>query len=118
MTMRLALSQSGRVVAMTRWIVIVAAAIAAMGLLVAALWAWQASADRVADWDVLHPAQLLWAIRSGAIAAAALGEVVIFGVVAGQIFPRRRGDQVVVIACGGVFVLAIVAAVALGIAGS
>jgi hypothetical protein len=116
MTMRLARSQSERVAATTRWIVIVAAAIAAMGLIVAALWAWQGSADMVADWDVVHPARMLWAIRSGAIASAALAQVVIFGVVAGQVFPRRNGDQAVVIVGAGVFVLAVIAAVILSIA--
>jgi hypothetical protein len=106
-----------RVAAVTRAIIVIAAAIAAMGMVVAALWAWQGAPDMVDDWDVLRPDQMLWAIRSGAIAAAALAQVVIFGVVAGQFFPRRAGDQAVVIASAAVFVIAVIAAVALGMAG-
>jgi hypothetical protein len=106
-----------RIAAMTRAIIIVAAAIAAIGMMVAALWAWAGAPDMVADWDVLRPDQMLWAIRSGAIAAAALAQVVIFGVVAGQIFPRRNADQAIVIVSAAIFAIALIAAVMLGIAG-
>jgi hypothetical protein len=91
--------------------------IAAIGMMVAALWAWAGAPDMVADWDVLRPDQMLWAIRSGAIAAAALAQVVIFGVVAGQIFPRRNADQAIVIVSAAIFAIALIAAVMLGIAG-
>jgi hypothetical protein len=103
--------------AVTRGIVISAAAIAAVGMVVAALWAWQGAVDIVADWEVSRPGAILWAIRCGAIAAAALAQVVIFGGVAGQIFPRRRGDQAVVISAAGVFVLAVIAGVVLALLG-
>jgi hypothetical protein len=111
---------SGRafgMVGVTRAIVILAAAIAAMAMMVAALWAWQNAPDMVADWDVLRPGQMVWAIRTAAIATAALAQVVIFGVVAGQIFSRRTSDQAVVIGSAIVFVVAVIAAVILAVGG-
>jgi hypothetical protein len=99
----------------TRGIVIAAGAVVAMAMVVVALWAWRGADDMVADWDIARPAAALWAIRSGAIAAAALAQVVIFGVVAGRIFPRRRGDQAVVLAAAGIFLLALLAGVTLAV---
>jgi hypothetical protein len=88
-----------------------------MVLVVAALWAWQSARDIVADWEVTGPDAVVWAIRCGALAATALAQMIIIGVVAGQIFPRRRGDLILVGSASLVFVLAVVFAVALGLAG-
>jgi hypothetical protein len=95
----------------------IAATAAAVALVIVGLWAWQAAADLVSQWPVDRPEVTIWAIRCGAIALAALGQVLVlrFGVRA--IYRRRALDDLLGITSAVACVIAAVSAVALGLAG-
>jgi hypothetical protein len=92
------------------------AAMMAVLLIVAALWAWESAPDLASDLQTGRPQAAIWAARSAALAALALAQTILLYFVVGGIYPRRALDDALrlcfVIAC----VLACVSAIALGMA--
>ena len=60
----------------------------AVAMMVAALWGWQ-QGPRLAE-EALHPPRVLWAVRSAAIGAAALAQLVILTFVVGGVYHHGR----------------------------
>ena len=110
----------------TRMIVIIAA-VASLTLLVAALWAWQ-DASRLAD-GFRRPEVEAWAVRSAAVAAAAAAQAMLLIVVLKRrqreqflslLAPIPRPDplgRLLGVSAGIVSAVALISAVALGLAG-
>src|SRR5580698_9192879 len=88
---------------------------AAIGLMMAALWAWQIGPHLAFDAD--RPDVTLWAVRSAAVAAAALAQAVLLLLVLGSLYRRRRLDVALGVTTAAIFTIALVSAVALGLAG-
>ena len=88
----------------------------ALVLMVTALWAWGRAGWIAAD--ATRPDVARWAVRSGAVSVAAVAQLVLLTFVAAPIFRRRNFSAdlarlaVSVVAC-----VALVSAVALGLAG-
>jgi hypothetical protein len=91
-------------------------ALVALALMVTALWTWGRAGWLAAD--ATRPDVARWAVRSGAVSVAAVAQLLLLTFVATPIFRRRNffGDAarlaVSVVAC-----IALVSAVALGLAG-
>jgi hypothetical protein len=100
---------------MVQRISIGAGAAAAFALMLAALWAWQVGPHLALEAD--QPGVTLWAVRSAAVAAGALAQIVVLFLVLGNLYPRRRLDLAAAVAATAVFTIALVSAVALGLAG-
>ena len=101
-----------------RGISILFSALLSGGLVVAGIWAWQQAQDLVLDhWNAGRPELAEWAIRSGAIAAVALAQIIVLTFVAGRVYSRRTMDSVLTFTAGVVFALASVGAIACGLAG-
>lgn len=92
-----------------------AGTIATIILMVAALWAWQAGPHLTFDAD--RPDVALWAVRSAAVAAAALAQGLAVALVLGNLYRRGRLDAALGLTAAAVFAIALVSAVALGLAG-
>ena len=96
-----------------------AGAMAAVALMVLGLWAWQHAAEvgTGAFGSTAQPYVAKWAVRSAAIAAAAAAQALLLSVV-GRVY-RRQGalDAVLRLSAMLVFAVALVSAVALGLAG-
>ena len=87
----------------------------AMAMIVAALWAWQSALSLSAT--ATRPDDTLWAVRSGAIALAALAQTILLTFVVGRIYrPDLFGGLLRIVSAliGGA---ALVCALALGFAG-
>jgi hypothetical protein len=100
---------------MVQRISIGAAAATAIALMMAALWAWQMGPHFAFDAD--QPGATLWAMRSAAVAAGALAQIVVLFLVLGNLYRRRRLDLALGAAAAIVFTIALISAVALGLAG-
>jgi hypothetical protein len=97
---------------------ILLSALLAGGMVLAGVWAWQQAQDLVLDhWNAGRPELAEWAIRSAAVALVALAQVVVMLFVAGRIYQRRTLDSVLTLTAGVVFALALVGAIACGLAG-
>lgn len=93
-------------------------ALLACGMIVAGVWGWQQAQDLVLDhWSASRPELAEWAVRNAAIATVALAQIIILVFVAGRIYGRRTLDSVLTLTAGVVFALAIVGAIACGLAG-
>lgn len=92
-----------------------AGTIAAIVLIVAALWAWQAGPHLALDAD--RPDVALWAVRSAAVAAGALAQGLAVALVLGNLYRRGRLDAAIGVTAAVVFAVSLVSAVALGLAG-
>jgi hypothetical protein len=92
------------------------AAIMAMILIVAALWAWESAPDLASDMQTSRPQAAIWAARSAALATAALAQTILLYFVIGGIYPRRALDDALRLCFGIACVLACVSAIALGMA--
>src|SRR3954471_16556161 len=91
------------------------AAVALM-LMVAALWVWGRAGWLAAD--ATRPDVARWAVRSAAVAAGAVAQLLLLTFVAGRIFRHRSFNaDVARLTMGLVAGIAIVSAVALGLAG-
>ncbi|CAN5456711.1 hypothetical protein BH09PLA1_BH09PLA1_14780 [soil metagenome] len=91
------------------------AAVALM-LMVTALWAWGRAGWIAAD--ATRPDVARWAVRSAAVAAGAIAQLLLLTFVAGRIFRHRRFMADAARVCASVVAcVAIVSAVALGLAG-
>ena len=100
---------------MVQRISIGAGTLTAIVLMVAALWAWQTGPHLAFDAD--RPDVVLWAFRSAAVAAAALAQAVLLLLVLGSLYRRRRLDVALGVTTAAIFTIALVSAVALGLAG-
>jgi hypothetical protein len=93
----------------------VALSSAPVALLVAALLAWQRS--RHWTLESSNPEAMLWSVRLGAIAAAALAQALIVMLVCRCLYRPSLFDRILQASAGLVGAVAIVAAVALALAG-
>lgn len=99
-----------------RIIISLGAAVMAVALISFAIWIWQDAPERLVEWDAARPLAMLWAIRSGAVALAALAQVLVVVLAIGKLYSRRRLDDVLRLGFSAMAVLAMVSAVALGLA--
>jgi hypothetical protein len=101
-----------------RAIGLVGSGLASVVLLMVSLWAWQHAAEVASDGGAARPYVATWAVRSAAIAAGAAAQAVLLIAVVGRVY-RRQGalDEVLRLSAVLVFVLALVSAVALVLAG-
>jgi len=95
---------------------LVGGAAVSLGLMVLGLWAWQHAAE-VAN-GAARPYVAKWAVRGVAVAAAAAAQAVLLVAVVGRVY-RRQGalDEVLRLSAVLVFLVALVSAAALGLAG-
>lgn len=101
-----------------RTVLLVGGAVASGALTVLALWAWQNAAEVAGDAAPARPYVATLAVRSAAIAAAAAAQAVLLVVVVGRIYGRTGVlEDVLRLSTVLVFVVALVSAVALGLAG-
>jgi hypothetical protein len=96
-------------------IVMLIGSLLAIGLMVAGMWAWQRGPHLA--FDATRPDIALWAVRSAAVAAAALAQALVLLLVVGNLYRTRALDVVLRAAAAAVFLVALVSAVALGLAG-
>jgi hypothetical protein len=91
----------------------------AIVIMVAALWIWTRSEDLsfVLPRQPLHPRLELWAVRCFALAAAAGAQWLLLGGVVSAFYEERGGDEVVRTVVGLLGSAAMVAALALALAG-
>jgi hypothetical protein len=89
----------------------------AAALVIAGLFAWQAAADWVSEWPVNRPELVIWAIRCGAIAAVTLGQLLAVRFAFSAIYRRRLLDDLLRLSTAVACVIALVSALALGLAG-
>src|SRR5215207_1292365 len=88
----------------------------ALVLMVAALWTWGRAGWIAAD--ATRPEVARWAVRSAAVAAGAVAQLLLLTFVAGRVFRHRDFTaDVARLTVGVVACIAIVSAVALGLAG-
>ena len=85
-----------------------------VALLIAALWAWQSALALGAR--AVRPEIAMWAFRSGAVALAAIGEMILLTFVVGRIYRRDSLSQFLRISAALVSGVGFVCAVALGLA--
>jgi hypothetical protein len=86
-----------------------------VGMMVGALWSWQGALRLSAA--ATRPEIELWAVRSGAIALAALAQAILLTCVVGRVYRRGFPGEMLRLAAGLVGAVALVSAVALGLAG-
>jgi hypothetical protein len=99
---------------LTRISMFAAAALSAV-LMVVALWAWQQGPHLAFTAD--RPDVVLWAVRTAAIAAGALAQGVVLLFVVGAVYRTRLLDLTLRVLTAAVFTVALVSAIALGLAG-
>jgi hypothetical protein len=87
----------------------------AVALMVLGLWGWQHAAEVATD--ATRPHATAWAVRSGAVAAAAAAQGLILILVVAPFYRRQFVDDVLRLATVVVLTLAAVAMIALGLAG-
>jgi hypothetical protein len=92
-----------------------AGALAAVSLVVAALWGW-GRAWQIAE-NAHRPHVAVWAVRSGAVSAAAAAQALAITCAVGALYRRRPVDQMLRLLAALVATIALVSAVALALAG-
>src|SRR6476646_1488155 len=95
---------------------VLVAVAAAIGLVIAGLWGWQAAADLVSQWAVARTDVMVWAIRCGAIAVIALGQLLALRFAVGVSYRGRAMDDLLRLSSAVACAIALVSAVALGLA--
>jgi hypothetical protein len=98
-----------------RHLLTLAATLAAVGLMVIALWAWGQSALLAQTGS--RPQIMLWAIRSAAIAAGATAQLLMVTLIIGSFYRRGLLAHLAGVFATLVAMLALVSAIALGLAG-
>lgn len=98
-----------------RWIMLSVSAIAAMAMVIAALWMWQMGPHWAFGRD--KPDLVIWSARLSAIAAVAAAQAVVLLFVIGGIYSARRVDVILRVLSTTVFAAAAIVAIALGWAG-
>jgi hypothetical protein len=94
-----------------------AGAAIAVALVLLGLYGWRHAGEIVERWDPTRPAVAAWAVRSAAVAAAAGAQLVLLALVTGRLYRRQLFDDVLSLSAGLVGAVALVAAIALGLAG-
>jgi hypothetical protein len=95
-------------------ITIFAGGIVTVGLMLAALWGWQHAEQVVAGWS--RPGVAAWSVRSLAIGLAAGAQIVCLVFVVGRIYRRDLVNEALQLIAGLLCTLALVSAIALGLA--
>jgi len=108
-------NKSNTEVAMIARISMFAAAALAAVLMVVSLWAWQQGPQIAFTAD--RPDVVLWAVRTAAIAAGALAQALVLVFVVGAVYRTRLLDVTLRVLTAAVFTVALVSAIALGLAG-
>jgi hypothetical protein len=102
----------------TRKIAMVSAGVLALALMVLALWAWGQAGPLTAY--ATRPEVARWAVRSAAVSIGAVSQLLVLTLVIGQVHRQQRrsvATSVMRIAAGLVSSIAMVSAIALGLAG-
>lgn len=86
----------------------------ATSLMILALWAWQQAGHIAIEVD--RPELVRWAVRCAAVAAAAMAQAVLLILVIGNVYRTRTLDLALRFLTAGVFAVALVSAIALGLA--
>lgn len=101
-----------------RAILLVPAVLLCVVSVVAGLWVWQQAQDLVLDYaNAARPEVAEWAVRSAAVAAVALAQVILLTFVVGRVYRRGTLDSILALTSAVVFALATVSAIACGLAG-
>ena len=105
---------------MARRLTTILAGFAALSMIVAAMWAWR-DARQLAE-GTTRPDVTLWAFRSAGVALAATAQALIVSFVVLKIYRRRAGGpdlfcDVLRLFAGLVAAIALISAIALGLAG-
>jgi hypothetical protein len=93
------------------------AAVIAVALMVAALWVWQLASARPVEGQMIRTESAAWALRSLAVAAAALAQLVALRLVVRRIYRRGTFEDALCLSSAVACVIALVSATALGLAG-
>src|SRR3954454_8481128 len=88
---------------------------AALSMVVAAMWAWN-DARRLAE-ATTRPDVTLWALRAAGVALAAAGQAMLLTFVVSRIYRRDLFSDVLRVFVGLIAAIALVSAIALGLAG-
>ena len=100
---------------MPRRLTTILGSFAAVSMVVAGLWAWN-DARQLAE-ATSRPEVTLWALRAAAIAVAAAAQAMILTFIVGRIYRRDLFSDVLRIFVGLIAAIALVSAIALGLAG-
>ncbi len=88
-----------------------------VALVMAGLWGWQHAGEVAGSRGGDRADLVLWAMRCGAAGALAGAQVVALTLVVGKVYRRGLLDEVLRVSAAVVFLLALVGAIALGLAG-
>ena len=100
---------------MTRKLTTIMGSFAAISMVVAGLWAWN-DARNLAD-STTRPDVTLWAVRAAAVAVAAASQAMILTWFVGRIYRRDLFSDMLRVFAGLIAAVALVSAIALGLAG-
>lgn len=89
--------------------------VATVAMMLAALWGWQHAPQLVSEWS--RPGVAAWGVRCLALGLAAGAQVVCIGAVVGGIYRRDLLADALQLLAGLLCTLALVSAIALGLAG-
>ena len=92
-------------------------AVAAVGLVIAGLWAWQSGDTIVALMGARQPEGVLRGVRCAGVGLVALAQAILLWGVVGRIYRRDRLSTALALSALAVFMLSAGAAVALGLSG-
>ena len=96
-------------------IIILLGGVLTVALMLAALWGWQHAEQVVHGWS--RPGVAAWSVRCLAIGLAAGAQIVCLVLVVGRIYQRDFVNEVLQLIAGLLCTLALVSAIALGLAG-
>jgi hypothetical protein len=80
--------------------VVLPATLIAAVMVFAGLWAWNAAADSVLDFNVSRPEVAVWAVRSAAVGAIAAAQVVLLALVGARLYGRGKVDSAMAFTAG------------------
>ncbi|MDB5331528.1 MAG: hypothetical protein JWP03_2679 [Phycisphaerales bacterium] len=89
----------------------------AVAFMLLALWMWQGAAGVPIDGQASRSESMAWALRSLAVACAALAQLVTLRLVVGRIYRRGALDDALCLSSVVACAIALVSAAALGLAG-
>jgi len=100
---------------MARRLTTILGGFAALSMVVAALWAWN-DARRLAE-ATARPDVTLWALRAAGVALIALAQAMLLTFVVSRIYRRDLFSDVLRVFAGLIAAIALISAIALGLAG-
>ena len=100
---------------MARRLTTILGGFAALSMVVAAMWAWN-DARRLAEGSA-RPDVTLWALRSAGVTLAAAGQAMLLTFVVSRIYRRDLFSDVLRVFAGLIAAVALICAIALGLAG-